>query len=55
MPTPAELEAKFWKSLKADMTMMIGIDGSKVIPRPMTAQLARLMHDVASERLADVA
>ena len=39
MPTPAELEAKFWKSLKADMTMMIGIDGSKVIPRPMTAQL----------------
>ncbi|PWJ86925.1 general stress protein 26 [Mesorhizobium loti] len=39
MPTPAELEAKFWKTLKADMTMMIGIDGSKVIPRPMTAQL----------------
>lgn len=39
MPTPAELEAKFWKSLKSDMTMMIGIDGSKVIPRPMTAQL----------------
>ncbi|MGX9146684.1 pyridoxamine 5'-phosphate oxidase family protein [Mesorhizobium sp. 128a] len=39
MPTPAELEAKFWKSLKSDMTMMIGLDGSKVIPRPMTAQI----------------
>ncbi|MES0090054.1 pyridoxamine 5'-phosphate oxidase family protein [Mesorhizobium sp. M0030] len=39
MPTPAELEAKFWKSLKSDMTMMIGLDGSKAIPRPMTAQI----------------
>lgn len=39
MPTPAELEAKFWKSLKSDMTMMIGIDGSKAGPRPMTAQI----------------
>ena len=39
MATPAELEAKFWKSLKSDMTMMIGLDRSKVIPRPMTAQI----------------
>jgi len=39
MPTPPELEAKFWKALKSDMTMMIGLDGSKIIPRPMTAQL----------------
>ncbi|UVK40835.1 pyridoxamine 5'-phosphate oxidase family protein [Mesorhizobium sp. AR10] len=39
MPTPAELEAKFWKSLKSDMTMMIGLDGSLITPRPMTAQL----------------
>ncbi|AZO08895.1 MULTISPECIES: pyridoxamine 5'-phosphate oxidase family protein [unclassified Mesorhizobium] len=39
MPTPAELEAKFWKALKSDMTMMIGLDGSNIIPRPMTAQL----------------
>ena len=39
MPTPAELEAKFWKALKSDMTMMIGLDGSTIIPRPMTAQL----------------
>jgi hypothetical protein len=27
MPTPQELEAKFWKALKADMTMMLGFDG----------------------------
>lgn len=39
MPTPADLEAKFWKALKSDMTMMIGVDGSNIIPRPMTAQL----------------
>lgn len=39
MPTPDELEAKFWKALKSDMTMMIGLDGSNIIPRPMTAQL----------------
>lgn len=38
MPTPAELKSKFWASLKSDMTMMIGLDNSKVIPRPMTAQ-----------------
>lgn len=41
MPTPAELEAKFWKALKSDMTMMIGLDGSNIIPRPMTAQLEK--------------
>lgn len=39
MPTPDELEAKFWKALKSDMTMMIGLDGSNIVPRPMTAQL----------------
>ena len=39
MPTPAELKSKFWASLKSDMTMMIGLDNSKVIPRPMTAQM----------------
>lgn len=38
MPTAAELKTKFWASLKSDMTMMIGLDNSKVIPRPMTAQ-----------------
>jgi general stress protein 26 len=40
MPTPAELEAKFWKALKSDMTIMVGLDGVKEAhPRPMTAQI----------------
>lgn len=40
MPTPAELEAKFWKALKSDMTMMLGLDGEEDgHTRPMTAQL----------------
>ncbi len=39
MPTPQELEAKFWKALKSDMTMMIGLDGIEDgHARPMTAQ-----------------
>jgi general stress protein 26 len=40
MPTPQELEARFWKALKSDMTMMIGLDGvDDGHARPMTAQL----------------
>ena len=40
MPTPQELEAKFWKALKSDMTMMVGLDGvEKAHARPLTAQL----------------
>lgn len=40
MPTPQELEEKFWKSLKSDMTMMIGLDGVEDgHARPLTAQL----------------
>jgi general stress protein 26 len=40
MPTPQELEAKFWKALKADMTMMLGLDGIEDgHARPMTAQV----------------
>ncbi len=40
MATPAELEAKFWKSLKSDMTMMLGLDGVEDgHARPMTAQV----------------
>jgi general stress protein 26 len=40
MPTPAEIEAKFWKALKSDMTMMIGLNGvDDGHARPMTAQL----------------
>ena len=27
MPIPAELEAKFWKALKSDRTMMLGLYG----------------------------
>jgi general stress protein 26 len=39
MPTPQELEAKFWKSLKSDRTMMLGLDGIEDgHARPMTAQ-----------------
>lgn len=40
MPNPAELEAKFWKALKSDRTMMLGISGvEEGHTRPMTAQL----------------
>jgi general stress protein 26 len=40
MPTPDELQDKFWKALKSDMTMMIGLDGIEDgHARPMTAQL----------------
>lgn len=40
MPTPQELEAQFWKALKSDMTMMVGVDGVEDgHARPMTAQV----------------
>jgi general stress protein 26 len=40
MPTAQELEQKFWKALKSDMTMMLGLDGVEDgHARPMTAQL----------------
>ena len=40
MPTPQELEQKFWQALKSDMTMMLGLDGVEDgHARPMTAQL----------------
>jgi general stress protein 26 len=40
MPTPQELEQKFWKALKSEMTMMLGLDGVEDgHARPMTAQL----------------
>ncbi len=42
MPTPQELEAKFWKALQADMTMMLGLDGVEDgHARPMTAQIEK--------------
>jgi general stress protein 26 len=40
MPTPQELEAKFWKAVESDRTMMlglVGVDGGHT--RPMTAQI----------------
>ena len=40
MPTPQELEADFWKALKSDMTMMLGLDGVEDgHARPMTGQV----------------
>jgi general stress protein 26 len=40
MPTPQELEQKFWQALKSDMTMMLGLDGVEDgHARPMTAPL----------------
>jgi general stress protein 26 len=40
MTNPAELEQKFWKTLKSDMTLMLGVDGMEDgHTRPMTAQL----------------
>src|SRR3954452_22783955 len=40
MPTPDELKTKFWKALKSDMTMMLGLVGADDgHTRPMTAQV----------------
>ena len=40
MPTSNELEAKFWRALKSDMTVMLGLDGVEDgHTRPMTAQI----------------
>lgn len=40
MADARELEAQFWKALKSDMTMMLGLDGVEDgHARPMTAQV----------------
>ena len=40
MPSPQELETKFWKALRSDMTLMLGLDGVEDgHARPMTAQV----------------
>ena len=40
MPNERELEAKFWKALKSDMTAMLGLAGGREsLAQPMTAQL----------------
>jgi general stress protein 26 len=39
MPSEAEIEKKFWKALKSDRTVMLGLDGvERAHPRPMAAQ-----------------
>jgi general stress protein 26 len=39
MPAPKELELRFWKALRSDMTMMLGLDGVEDgHARTMTAQ-----------------
>jgi general stress protein 26 len=40
MTTPNDLEQKFWKALKSDRTLMLGLDGAEDgHTRPMTAQV----------------
>lgn len=40
MTDQADIEAKFWKALKSDMTMFLGLDGVEDgHARPMTAQI----------------
>jgi general stress protein 26 len=40
MPTPQELEAKLWKAIESDRTVMLGLDGAEDgHTRPMTAQV----------------
>lgn len=40
MPTPAELERKFWKALKSDRTALLGLSrGGAGHAQPMTAQI----------------
>jgi general stress protein 26 len=40
MTTEAEIEAKFWKALRSDMTLMLGLAGvEEGHAQPMTAQL----------------
>jgi general stress protein 26 len=40
MPTPAELEARLWETLRSDMTLMLGLEDKSEAPsRPMTAML----------------
>lgn len=40
MPDAAEIEAKFWKALKSDRTVMLGLVGAgESLAQPMTAQI----------------
>lgn len=39
MTTDEDIRARFWKALKADMVVMLGLEGTGAAPRPMTAQV----------------
>ena len=39
MKTEADIREKFWKALKSDRTLMLGVAGSRDHAQPMTAQL----------------
>lgn len=39
MPTHQEIEARFWKALKSDMTVMLGLAVGAGHAQPMTAQM----------------
>jgi general stress protein 26 len=39
MTDQADIEAKFWKALKSDRTLMLGLTGDAAESQPMTAQL----------------
>ncbi|HVK80132.1 MAG TPA: pyridoxamine 5'-phosphate oxidase family protein [Verrucomicrobiae bacterium] len=39
MTTEADIREKFWKALKSDRTIMLGVAGSREHSQPMTAQL----------------
>jgi general stress protein 26 len=39
MTDKSEIEAKFWKALKSDRTVMLGLAGEPAQAQPMTAQL----------------
>jgi general stress protein 26 len=46
MATDAEIRSKFWKALKSDMTMFLGMaEGEDGHARPMTAQLEDELYD----------
>jgi general stress protein 26 len=38
MTSDRDIEAKFWKALKSDMTLMLGLVGETMHSQPMTAQ-----------------
>lgn len=39
MTEDADIRARFWKDLRADRTIMLGLQGDDAAPRPMTAMI----------------